>query len=356
MHGVDRRAPAPPRRTGRPRRRAGRARSPPPTPAAAAAARNASRPRRSTGFAYVITATGIPTPASRIVARTSSTVAPASRASADACWITPPSMIGSECGIPTSIASAPASREAPQQAGVDARVAARSRRGRTPCAPASRARAQRGLERGPRRPSPAPRGPVSRSLSPRPDRHTRTRVALGERPTEQPADHVGGLERRQDPLGPRERLEPRERLLVGGAVVAGEPRVPQVRVLGPDARIVQAGRDRVRRRRPGPSASCRSELSAPWSTPGSPSVSERQCWPRLAPAPAGLDPDQLDARRADERREHADRVRAAADAREHVRRGRRPSAPRTGRAPRRRSPAGGRARAPGTGAARRPTR
>ena len=60
-------------------------------------------------------------------------------------------------------------------------------------------------------------------------------------------DRVRGLERAQDALGAREPLERGERLVVGarrGSVAA--PGLLPVRVLGPDARIVEAGADRVR--------------------------------------------------------------------------------------------------------------
>ena len=79
-------------------------------------------PCRTTGFTYVITAIGTSVAASRIVARTSVSLVPPRSASADASWITPPSITGSENGIPTSIASAPADCEPPEQTGVHARI------------------------------------------------------------------------------------------------------------------------------------------------------------------------------------------------------------------------------------------
>src|SRR4029453_9085708 len=79
------------------------------TPAFTHAPRNASWPACQTGFAYVMTATGTPSPASLIVPSTLDGVAPSSRVPRDAPWITGPSITGSENGIPTSIASAPTS-------------------------------------------------------------------------------------------------------------------------------------------------------------------------------------------------------------------------------------------------------
>ena len=49
-----------------------------------------------------------------------------------------------------------------------------------------------------------------------------------------------GLERGQDALGPAEAWNPRERVLVGGPDVLGQARVAEVRVLGADARVVEA--------------------------------------------------------------------------------------------------------------------
>jgi hypothetical protein len=57
---------------------------------------------------------------------------------------------------------------------------------------------------------------------------------------------VRGLQRRQDPLCRGQPPERSERLVVGRRYVLGTPRVAQVRVLGPDARMVETRRDRVR--------------------------------------------------------------------------------------------------------------
>ena len=55
-----------------------------------------------------MTTTGIPTSIRLRSARIPSGVVPRSRARSDASWMVGPSIIGSENGIPTSMASAPA--------------------------------------------------------------------------------------------------------------------------------------------------------------------------------------------------------------------------------------------------------
>ena len=292
-----------------------------------------------------------------IVARTSGGRAPASSASRDASWITPPSITGSENGIPTSIASAPASSSARSSAGVDARQPAGHVRDERLRPPASR-RARSAASSAPiRRASRARRRTVSRSLSPRPDRHTSTRAPGGERPrraatrSRATARAPGGCPRcARAPGTPR---APRASVAL---TYRREPGVLQVRVLGPDARVVEPGRDRMRLddlavgvlQQVGERAVQHAGLA----------LRERRAVLAELAARA-RPPRRRSARRPgapDERGEHADRVRAAADAGERRRRDRRPSARRTARAPRRRSRAGSRAPAPGTGAARRPSR
>ena len=124
-----------------------------------------------------------------------------------------------------------------------------------------------------------------------------------------------------------------ERLVVAHAHVLGAPALGQQRVLGPDARVVEAGRDRValgdlaraRRRarserepcstetRPPPiEAACRSAPSPPASTPISRTGSSRNAWN----APIAFEPPPTQATTASGRRpacaEHL-RARLAAD-------------------------------------------
>ena len=99
------------------------------------------------------------------------------------------------------------------------------------------------------------RSPVRRSaiwatsLSPRPESVTRHRGARRHRapglPCE-PTDRVRRFERRHDPLGDREELEPRDGFVVGGERVLGPACRRELGVLRTDTRIVEAGADRVR--------------------------------------------------------------------------------------------------------------
>src|SRR5262245_10832762 len=65
-------------------------------------------------------------------------------------------------------------------------------------------------------------------------------------PFQQPCDRVRRLERGQDSLQPGELPEGAQRRLVGDREVSRAAGVPQLRVLGPDARVVEPGGDRVR--------------------------------------------------------------------------------------------------------------
>src|SRR6185436_16313269 len=161
-----------------------------------------------------MTATGTPGRALATRSRTEAAVAPSSSARREASWMTGPSMTGSENGIPTSIASAPAPASPWRNAGVTS--------GRPPVAYATKARppastrlrrtgsssttavGQRGAHRVEVLVAPAGQA----------DQH---RGALGERPAEEPPDHVGRFQRREDPLGPGQRLEALEGVRVVGA-------------------------------------------------------------------------------------------------------------------------------------------
>ena len=211
--------------------------------------------------------------------------------------------------MPTSIASAPASRRAcSSPASTPGRPPVTYGTNATP-APVA-ASAQRGLEVR-HRTSPAPpapcRGPCRRG--------PRGRRGPGCPPAAAGAaatDHVRRLQRRQDALRSRERLEPGQRVRVRRAHVLGEAGVLQVRVLGPDARVVQAGGDRVRE---GDLSVGVLQQVAERAVQDArlPLRDRRAVFAEVHAAAAGLDADQPDAGRADERGEHADRVAAAAD-------------------------------------------
>ena len=113
----------------------------------------------------------------------------------------------------------------------------------------------------------------------------------------------------------RQRLEPVERLLVRGRDVLREPCVLEVRVLGTDARVVEPRRDRVRLDDL-PVGVLEQVAERAVQDPGLPLRERRAVLAELRAAPSRLDADQPDAGHADERGEHADRVAAAADARD----------------------------------------
>src|SRR5918996_716818 len=125
---------------------------------------------------------------------------------------------------------------------------------------------------------------------------------------ERPRERVRGLERRHDPLALGEQVEGGERLLVCCRDVLRAAGVPQVRVLGADAGVVEPRRDRVR--------------------VGDLAVVVRE--DRRARAVQDARPSRAEARRArrldaeqahvlvrEEAGEDPDRVRAAADAGDH---------------------------------------
>ena len=95
---------------------------------------------------------------------------------------------------------------------------------------------------------PEPLAAVSTSLSPRPDRLTRsTASGPSSRPTcERAGQRVRALDGRDDALGAAEQRERVHRLGVGHRPVRRAAGVVQPGVLGPDAGVVEAGRDRVR--------------------------------------------------------------------------------------------------------------
>ena len=145
---------------------------------------------------------------------------PAASARSPARRIIGPSASGSENGKPSSITSAPR---------LDRRLRERGRVGH---------RHQVDDQRLAHRASTS-----ARSLSPRPERQTATSSAPQSSAR---ASACERLERRNDALRLAEPVERRERLVIGARDVLGPARVAQVRVLGADARIVEARRDRMR--------------------------------------------------------------------------------------------------------------
>src|SRR4249920_1075152 len=264
-----------------------------------------------------MTATGTSSPASLMVPSTLDGVAPSTSARRAASWITGPSMTGSEKGIPTSIASAPAPSSPcsssastpsspPVTYGTKARPPASSRDRRAGSRSATRrprARAQRdphGLEV-----LVAPAGQV--------DKYER---APGERTPQEPADRMGRLERRQDPFQRRERGEALERLLVGDRDVGRAAAVLEERVLGAHAGVVQPRRDRVRRHHLPllvlQEVGVRPVEHARLAQRERPAVLAEP-----VPPAAGFDADEPHARFGQECLEDADRVAPTADAGDH---------------------------------------
>ena len=231
--------------------------------------------------------------------------------------------------------------------------------------PSSRAAAKAAAIRAPAMPhqpssSPRPLDDLGQVLVAPAAESVRTSIAArrserGGVPFKQPGDRVRGLERRDDPLEPGELAEGAQRVVVGDRHVAGPAAVAQLGVLGADARVVEAGGDRVRledlavvvgeHRR----ERAVEDAGAPGDERGAVAAA-------VEPLAAGLDADQLDRLVVEERGRRC----RSRSSRRRRRRSRAPAArPRRrapARAPRRRSPAGGRGRAPGTAPARPPSR
>ena len=129
---------------------------------------------------------------------------------------------------------------------------------------------------------------------------------------------MGALQGRDDPLQARAGRERIERLTVGDRHVAGAAAVAQPGVLGAGAGVVQAGRDRVRLEDLAVLVLHDRRERAVQHT-GQARGGQRRAVPAGLDALAGrLDPDQPDLGVIHERLEHADRVRAAAHARDHT--------------------------------------
>src|SRR5260370_9821769 len=73
-------------------------------------------------------------------------------------------------------------------------------------------------------------------------------VVLGflRRELRDPGERVRGLERRNDAFEPRKKLESVERLLVGSGKIFDAAGLVEPAMLGADAGVIDAGRDRMR--------------------------------------------------------------------------------------------------------------
>ena len=144
----------------------------------------------------------------------------------------------------------------------------------------------------------------ARSLSPRPERQTTTSSASSSSTR---ASACAGSSAGMMPSVRGQPAERVERLVVGRADVAGPAGVAQEGVLRADAGVVEAGGDRVG---VGDLAVLVGEHG------GARAVEDAGPTGAEARGARRLDADELDVRVVDEAGEHADRVRAAADARD----------------------------------------
>ena len=125
-------------------------------------------------------------------------------------------------------------------------------------------------------------------------------------------DGVGGLQGRQDALGPGQQAHALERLVVGRAQDLQATGLVQRRELRPDARVVEPGRDRVGLRHLAVLVLQQVRARAVQHAGGA--TGQRRGMPAGQPLPRGLDADEARVRLADEAGQQADGVRAAADA------------------------------------------
>ncbi len=199
---------------------------------------------------------------------------------------------------------------------------------------------------------------VGTSLSPRPERFTRMIACFGSVGASLRTCAIAWADSSAGMMpSMRVRLEERvERLLVGDRHVLRAAAVAEAGVLGTDAGIVEAGRDRVRREDLAVVVGQHDGASGRAGRRVTPATSVAPWRPVPIALPARLDADHLHRRVVEERMEEAHRVRAAADARDqHVGQLALPSRG-SGGAPRCRSRAGSRARSSDTGAAPSPSR
>ena len=126
---------------------------------------------------------------------------------------------------------------------------------------------------------------------------------------------MAGLQRGDDPLQLRAQLERLQRLGVGRRAIFGPADVLQPGVLRPDARIVEAGRDRMALQ--DLAVVVLKQIGAvAVQHAGATALQRGRMVRAVQPAPGRLDADQPHARVLDEGVEQADGVRSAADRRD----------------------------------------
>src|SRR3954469_2636753 len=275
-----------------------------------------------TGLVYVITTSGTSMSSVAASPMTFAGVAPRSSARRDASWMVRPSITGSENGMPTSIASAPASATARTTSSHP-----------EPSPPVTYGTSS--LQPAARRSRSLASSPTAAGMSGDPlageafgdlggvlvaparerDQH---RAAARHRASGfpgEPAERVCRFERGHDPLGHRQELEPRDRLVVGGVLVARPTRRRELRVLGADTGVVEPRADGVRLE---DLAVFVLQVQRPGTVqhPGHAATHRRAVLARLEPVPAGFDADEVGPG-VDEPGEGAHRVGTATDARDH---------------------------------------
>src|SRR5262245_38705215 len=179
----------------------------------------------------------MPASTSRTSSRMDCGVAPRSSARCDASWITGPSITGSENGIPTSTASAPASATARTTSTHSWSMppVTYGTRILRPWSRAARNRFSSSANLAAQDVADLLHVLVATTAQVDEHRLPGERVAILRHPRER----MRRLERRDDALGARQQHERVEDLLVGDRHVAGPAEVGQVRVLGADARIIE---------------------------------------------------------------------------------------------------------------------
>src|SRR5581483_12288066 len=139
-------------------------------------------------------------------------------------------------------------------------------------------------------------------------------VKLARAVAKRPGERVRRFERRDDALKPRAALERLERLAIRNREVARPAGVPQPRVLGAAAGVIEPGGDGMRLEDL-PVLVLHDRREGAVQHAGQPRRGEWGAVPAgIDPLPRRLHPDQLDGGILDERTEDPDRVRPAADA------------------------------------------
>src|SRR5712692_6606100 len=260
---------------------------------------------------------GMPSrPIAAASSRDAPTVIPCSRAVCPACWITGPSARGSENGMPISSAAMPeVASFFPTSSdfflfGWPAIMYPTSFR--SPCARSAASSRAVSVFTG------ALRFDRVHVLVAAP-READEDAAAG---TELPGDHarlvqrVRRLERRHDAFEPGAELERGDRVLVPDRDVVHALEITQEGVLGTYPGIVEPGRDRVRVEDLAVAVLQEVRVRA-MKHARAPGHQRGRVLPAPDPRAGGLDPDQGNVLVVEERREHADGVGAASDARDH---------------------------------------